>query len=293
VPVPATVRLTALVDPAARPPDRRLVWLAADDGGVTVGSARLELPGRGDAAGLDLAVHPAHRRAGTGSLLLAAARAAAAEQGQRRISVRTAADGPGEPFLAARGFRAVLGLTYARLVLGDGGPAVPPAAPAHPGYRLVSWQGTVPAALAHSFAASRRAMDDMPMGDSDRDTTPWDVERVLAVEAAVAARGELLTTVVAVDTADGSVAGFTELVVPGDGLGDGQHYGTGVLPGHRGRGLARRMKTESIRLARAHHPQLSGLLTDTADGNAPMRAVNDALGYRPTHRTVEYALDLA
>jgi GNAT superfamily N-acetyltransferase len=65
-----------------------------------------------------------------------------------------------------------------------------------------------------------------------------------------------------------------------------------VLPEHRGHGLARWMKAAAILRARRRHPELSGLCTDTADGNAPMRAVNDALGYVPTHRAVEYQLDL-
>ncbi|MGH1551503.1 hypothetical protein ACRAWF_02775 [Streptomyces sp. L7] len=52
------------------------------------------------------------------------------------------------------------------------------------------------------------------------------------------------------------------------------------------------MKAASIHRAHQLHPLLAGLLTDTADGNAPMRAVNDALGYVPTHRAVEYQLDL-
>jgi hypothetical protein len=52
------------------------------------------------------------------------------------------------------------------------------------------------------------------------------------------------------------------------------------------------MKAASIRRARERHPRLAGLLTDTAESNAPMRAVNDALGYLPTHRAVEYQLDL-
>ncbi len=80
--------------------------------------------------------------------------------------------------------------------------------------------------------------------------------------------------------------------MPGDGRGDGQHYGTAVLPEHRGHGLGRWMKAESIRRARAHHPGLAGLVTDTASSNAPMLAVNDALGYVPTHRAVEYQLGL-
>ncbi|XVQ86713.1 GNAT family N-acetyltransferase [Microbispora siamensis] len=74
--------------------------------------------------------------------------------------------------------------------------------------------------------------------------------------------------------------------------GDAQHYGTGVLPEHRGRGLGRWMKAEMIRLVRERHPDLGGLLADTADGNTYMRGINDALGYVPTHRTVRFRLDL-
>jgi GNAT superfamily N-acetyltransferase len=95
-----------------------------------------------------------------------------------------------------------------------------------------------------------------------------------------------------VAVADGAVVGFTELVVPGDGRGDGQHYGTGVLPEHRGHGLGRWMKAESIRQARVRHPGLGGLLTDTADINPYMRRINDALGYAPTHRMVIHQREL-
>jgi GNAT superfamily N-acetyltransferase len=162
-----------------------------------------------------------------------------------------------------------------------------------PGYRLASWRGTVPEELAETFADSRRAMADMPMDDTDYGDVVWDVEGVLAAAQAIADRGELLTTVVAVDESDGSIVGFSELVVPGDGKGDGPHYGTGVLPEHRGYSLGRWMKAESIRLARTNHPELAGLVTDTADSNTHMRRIHDALGYVPTHQSLEYQLDLA
>ncbi len=162
----------------------------------------------------------------------------------------------------------------------------------HPGYRLESWHGTVPDHLAESFVASRHAMDDMPMGATDFGTVAWDLDRVRAAAAAVEKRGDLLHTVVAVDVSDGSIAGFTELVVPGAGTGDGQHYGTGVLPRHRGHGLGRWMKAASVHQARERHPHLGGLLTDTADSNPYMRQINDALGYVPTHAAFEYQLDL-
>ena len=48
-----------------------------------------------------------------------------------------------------------------------------------------------------------------------------------------------------------------------------------------------------IARARARFPGLAGLIADTADSNVPMRRINESLGYRPTHRSVLYRLDLA
>ncbi|MET8154766.1 GNAT family N-acetyltransferase [Sphaerisporangium sp. NPDC005289] len=292
-----SIRITPLADPERGPSGRRLVWLASDDAQNPVGSAFLRLFARPEVrhlTELEINVHPAERRAGVGRLLLEAAVGAARENLRRRVSADVPEGAPGEGFLAAHGFRPVLTLTFARLPLERVDPAALAAAveKPHPGYRLVSWDGAVPGELLDTFTASRRAMADMPMGEADFGVDVWDADRVLSAARAIEERGELLHTVAAVRESDGSVVGFTELVVPGDGRGDAQHYGTGVLPEHRGRGLARWMKTEAIRGARERHPGLAGLLTDTADGNAPMRAVNDALGYAPTHRTVKYQLDL-
>lgn len=116
--------------------------------------------------------------------------------------------------------------------------------------------------------------------------------RSVVVQTEAGTPGDLLHTVAAVDEADGPIAGFTELVVPSDGQGDGQHYGTGVLPGHRGHGLARWTKAAAILGARERHPDLGGLLADTADSNTYMRAISDAFGYEPTHRSFAYQPDL-
>jgi GNAT superfamily N-acetyltransferase len=239
-------------------------------------------------------VHPAERRRGAGSQLLDAAVATARSEGRRSLVAQAETDSPGDLFLAARGFQRVLALTYARLSFADADleRVADIVERPHTGYALTSWDGAVPDELARTFAVSRRAMDDMPMGDTDYGTVVWDVDRVVGATEAIARRGEILHTIAALDTADGSVVGFSELVVPGDGRGDAQHYGTGVLPEHRGHGLGLWMKAEMIRRTLARHPALSGLRTDTADDNAPMNAVNDTLGYRPTHRAVEYQLDL-
>ncbi|WP_053846876.1 GNAT family N-acetyltransferase [Streptomyces sp. NRRL B-24085] len=289
--------ITPLVDPEASAASRRLAWLASGDDGVPLGSAFLRLftkEGQEHLAELQLAVHGAERRQGVGTRLLEAAVDAARSERRRSVIAQAVQGSPADLFLAARGFRQVLTLTYARLPLADVDRAAVEALVEvpHPGYRLTEWEGTVPDALARSFAASRRAMDDMPMEGTDFGTVVWDVERVVAAAEAVARRGELLHTVAVLDATDGGVVGFSELVVPGDGLGDGQHYGTAVLPGHRGRGLARWMKAAAVRHVLARHPALSGLRTDTAQSNGPMLAVNDSLGYLPTHQAVEYQLDL-
>ncbi|MEJ8645614.1 GNAT family N-acetyltransferase [Streptomyces sp. MS1.HAVA.3] len=289
--------LTALADPEETCAGRHLVWLASGPDGRPLGTASLRLftrEGQRHLAELDVQVHPAERRRRTGSLLVEAAVAAAREDGRRAVVSQAEAGSPGDAFLLASGFRAALVLTYARLSPADADlPALTAVAEEpHAGYRLAAWEGMVPGALADTYVASRRAMDDMPMGAVDYGTVVWDLDRVREAALAVAARGDLLHTVAAVDRSDGSIAGFTELVVPGIGTGDAQHYGTAVLPEHRGRGLARWMKAASIVGAFQRHPGLGGLLTDTADNNPYMRRVNDGLGYLPTHTAYEYQLDL-
>ncbi|MFF2164440.1 GNAT family N-acetyltransferase [Streptomyces sp. NPDC058175] len=291
-----SLRITPLTDPAHGAHSRRLAWLACDADANPVGTAFLRLfdGGQEHLAELTLHVHPVERRKGVGSRLLDTAVAVARENTRRCVVAQAGAGSPGEHFLPAHSFRKVLTLRFARLPLAD----VDTTALAevierpHPGYRLASWQGTVPDDLAQTFAASRRAMDDMPMEDTDHGTTAWDVDRVRAAAKAVEQRGDHLHTVVAIDTSNGSITGFTELVVPGGGTGDAQHYGTGVLPEHRGHGLGRWMKAEAIQQAHGHYPDLGGLLTDTADSNTHMRHISDSLGYVPTHTTLQYQLDL-
>ncbi|MEU4163877.1 GNAT family N-acetyltransferase [Actinoplanes sp. NPDC026670] len=274
------IRINALTDPSGGNP----VWIAEGDDGRPLGTAYVHAPAGDGAADLRITVHPAERRAGVGTRLLQAAVAAA--DGRALLGAAVEEGSAGESFCVAAGLRRVLALTYTRLDLAS----FAAAAETVDGYRLVHWTGTVADDLAETFARSRRAMDDMPMDDAAWTPDVWDVERLHRVAAVVAGRGEILLTTAAIGP-DGEIAGFTELVVAGDGTGDGQHYGTGVLPAHRGRGLARWLKVAQIEEVRARFPELAGLLADTADSNTAMRRVNDSLGYRPTHRSLLYQVD--
>jgi GNAT superfamily N-acetyltransferase len=295
-PVPSATALQAkLTTVSAR--SRLLLWLVRNAGDEPVATATLRLfhdPGRSHLAEVGLTVHPAYRRLGTGSRLLATVTEAAAGAGCRSLVTEVTAGTPDEGFLATRDFVPVLRLTWQRLTFDDIPDRVHklPDVP-HPGYRLVFWEGVVPDPLAGSFAHARQAMDDMPIGELDFGEVPWDADRVREAAEAVARRGQRLLTVAALAERDGSVAGYTELAVPEDGAGTAQQYGTAVLPEHRGHGLGLWVKAEMLRRARARFPQLTAVQTDNADDNRHMLALNTALGFRPLRRTVEYQLTLA
>ncbi len=293
-----SIKLTPLTDPDYRPFSRRIAWLASDADGNPVGSAYLRLNGRpsqAHLAELELAVHPAERRRGIGSQLLTAVVEAAREQDVRTVVADATVGTAGDHFLAMRGFAVGLTLHFTRLALADVDDAAMVAIvqTQHPGYRLKSWRGVVSDELVQTFTDARSAMDDAPLGDIDFGSEEWDVDRTRSVAQVVEQRGDHLCTIAAIEESTGQIVGFTELVVGGDGKGDAQHYGTAVLPGHRGHGLARWMKAESIRQAREDFPDLAGLLTDMVDTNVAMRHINDELGYRTTHRTRRYALHLS
>jgi GNAT superfamily N-acetyltransferase len=275
---------------------RLVLWLVRGATGEPVATASLRLfhdPGRSHLAEADLTVHPAHRRLGTGSRLLSTVTQAAADAGCRSLAAEVMAAAPGEGFLATRGFAPVLRLTWLRLPLADVPDRIrklPDAA--HPGYRLTSWEGEVPDDLAETFARARSGMADMPTGERDFGEVSWDVDRVREAARVVARRGERLLTVAAICEADGSVAGYTELVLPADASPSAQQYDTAVLPAHRGHGLGLWTKSAMLRLLPDAAPSVTEIQTDNADDNRHMLAVNTALGFRPFRRTVHYQLAL-
>ncbi|MEW1862651.1 MULTISPECIES: GNAT family N-acetyltransferase [unclassified Streptomyces] len=292
------------------PGSRLALWLVhgANDEGVA--TAKLRLPaaeGGGRLASVELTVHPAHRRMGMGSRLLATVVAAATEEDCRRLSTEVLAGTPGESFLATREFVPALRLTWQRLVLAE----IPerivklPDVP-HPGYRLAAWEGAPPDALAESFAAARAALADMPSGGLEVSRTRWDAERVRMTAELAARRGERLLNHAAISEADGSVAGYTKLTLPAEadeggdgGAGDAssararaKQLDTAVVAAHRGHGLGLWLKSAMLRHLLDAHPEVTEVVTNTADDNRHMLAVNAALGFRPLRRTVAYQLTL-
>lgn len=275
---------------------RRLTWLAIGADGSPVGVAGLRVftsPGQEHLSELELHVDPAHRRLGTGSLLLSAVVAACLTEKRRSLIAAAAADSPGEAFSERWGFRRALTLDHLILRLEE----LPEAAllqiadTAPPGYRLARWTGTVPDELADAFASAKNAMNDMPVGDLDYGSVAWDADRVRAMAKVIADRGDTLLTIAAVHH-DGTMAGYTEILLPQGSGPRAQQYDTAVVRAHRGHELGLWVKAAMVRRLRAEHAGVVEIETDNADDNAHMLAVNHRLGFRSYRRTREFQLDV-
>jgi RimJ/RimL family protein N-acetyltransferase len=87
--------------------------------------------------------------------------------------------------------------------------------------------------------------------------------------------------------ADGKVVAGTAVLADGDRSASGF---TGVRPGYRGRGLAKLVKSASLR--RVAEAGITSSLTSNDGANAPMLAVNEWLGYRPVATQIQWRLTL-
>jgi RimJ/RimL family protein N-acetyltransferase len=92
--------------------------------------------------------------------------------------------------------------------------------------------------------------------------------------------------------AGGEIGAFTELRVShGSTLGFTDD--TGTVAAHRGHGLARAVKLESLRRLRDDHPEVTVVTTSNAEENGAMRHVNERVGFRPSAIETMVTLNLS
>ncbi|MBT2408033.1 MULTISPECIES: GNAT family N-acetyltransferase [unclassified Streptomyces] len=267
---------------------RTVHWAAADGTGVA-GLILFTEEGNTHTAFLDvLAVRPQARRRGVGAALWERVREELLAQGRTSVSTLIDLGGPGQAFAESLGFENVLPVTW---WVQDVAEREPAEIPATPGYELKVWHGLVPDEWADAAAVAHAAMEDAPAGDSDEQFTAWTAERVHTAQQLVLDRGGELTMVAAVTPA-GEVAAYTVLVLPDPAGPRALQYDTVVVPAHRGHGLGRAVKLGMLADAARRHPALRQIGTTVADENTPMRAVNDALGYRRERGAAVFQLRL-
>ncbi|MCX5606057.1 GNAT family N-acetyltransferase [Streptomyces sp. NBC_00047] len=288
--LPAPSRLEVAGRLCVAPARGHAVLWAADEAQGVAGLLLFTDEANSHTAFLDvLTVRPDARRRGVGTALWQRVRDELLAQGRTSVAAMVDLGGPGQAFAESLGFENVLPLAwYAQDVTRQ---QDRPAVPATPGYELHAWHGLVPDDRAAAVARAHGAMEDAPMGDVDERIETWTAERLHAAHRLILDRGGELTTVAAV-TGSGEVAAYTELVLPDPAGARALQYDTVVVPAHRGHGLGRAVKLRMTELAAHRYPALRQIATTVADENTPMRAVNEALGYRHERDTAYYQLKL-
>jgi hypothetical protein len=108
----------------------------------------------------------------------------------------------------------------------------------------------------------------------------WTVEKQRETEAAAEKRGRPPHVTVAIE--DGDVLAFTDLRVSSPPSPIAGTDDTATVPAARGRGLARVVKLESLRLLREARPDVELVNTINAEHNLAMRRINEQMGFVPT-----------
>jgi len=153
------------------------------------------------------------------------------------------------------------------------------AAARHEGYRLVSWVGRIPDDLVGQWAEIVASLPtEAPVGDIVREPETPSVEAVREEEAQHGPMGLTSYKTVAM-TPSGEMAAFTELTRTEFDPGLAFQWGTLVRRAHRGHRLGLAVKVANLRQMQALYPEGRTLITDNAEVNEHMIAINEALGF--------------
>ncbi|MEV7711700.1 GNAT family N-acetyltransferase [Streptomyces sp. NPDC088270] len=224
-----------------------------------------------------LLVSPSHRRWGTGSELLRRTLNESAATGQDHVVFEAPDTSTVEAFAKATSGRRVFTDYRSLLELRPAGTEAPsPAGSSRAPYRTVRWTDRCPDQLLDSYATARAHILDAPSGDLSVPMHRPDAEEVRTDER-ILRQIALRQYVVAAVTPEEQVAGYVQLFAWDTFQGVQEH--TVVVPDHRGRGLALKLRREATDWIRAHEPHLTRLQVMNDSANTWIHAVNDRLGW--------------
>ncbi|MFD3683858.1 GNAT family N-acetyltransferase [Nocardiopsis sp. NPDC058631] len=221
------------------------------------------------------------RRKGLGRALREAAVAEARSRQVVGLQSTVLAGPPGEPFAHSSPYlRTLLRLELQKQYL-DGETLQrcwSIASRPRPGYRLTHWLDTAPEPLAASFGRVMDHILDAPGAALQRGARRWGVAQVREWERRMADDGSRLVVGAALDRTSDEVVAATVSTVPRGPVAD--QHDTAVLPAHRRRGLASRVKATQALRVHDLFPHVEAMAATINQENAPMLAVNRSLGYR-------------
>jgi GNAT superfamily N-acetyltransferase len=279
------------------------------DSGRIVAHLETSMPTRDNLhlAGIELVVHPQHRRRGIGRALMAAGLTAVRETGRTTVTAGTLSsweDGPprpeaGERFLAALGFDLALTEVERRADLTALDPATEQrlyaeaAARAEREYEVVAWTGRTPEDLLDGLATLNSTfLSEAPIGDLDLENENLDADHLRDLDDAALARGYFVSGTAARHRASGQIVAHTVIGVPTEPGDFAGQWTTLVAPAHRGHRLGLLIKLENHRQLRRERPAVRWVYTGNADVNAHMIAINDLLGFQVVDAWREHQLKL-
>ena len=275
-------------------------FAAFDDGtGQPVGYGRVELDRDANThvGWVSVVVAEGRRRRGVGSALLRALVDVAADDGRVSIGANADEGSPGEAFLGGLGLSRRNVAHQSRLPMDAVDVAmldewVGRAAERASGYSLRGWDGPTPDEVVEDFAVAHDVMNSAPRGDLDLADERMTPDRLRAVEAGRARAVTTWWTLCAVEDATGALAGFTQLSFPRFRPTVARQNDTGVEPAHRERGLGRWLKAAMLLRVLEEKPEVEQVETWNAGSNAPMLAINHALGFRLARVSANWQGDL-
>lgn len=289
---PEEVRV-AMADPDERM--ARSAWAGWVDGSVAAtGWLEASTVDNLDLATVLVCCHPDHRGHGHAAAMLEHVEGEARARGRSRLVAEidwpyeAGPEGAGSTDLAwtrRHGFELGLLDVQRRLALPVDeevlGRLAAEAAAHHDGYELRSFTGPVPDELAEAWVRLEATLiTEAPMGEIERESEAADVDALRAREAMVSAQGRTKVNTVAL-APDGDLVALSDIAVTEHESDRAYQWGTLVRPDHRGHRLGMAVKVANLRQLQQTQPQISTVVTYNADVNAPMVAINDALGFRP------------
>lgn len=294
---PPLVLETQMKSMRCRPPkSRQSMWLAYDSDRIVASASCgwMELDTNRHVAGVDVNVEAGYRRRGLGTRLMRLVLDATAEADRNRLLAGSVSTLPaGEAVLKRWGFERALEnhmnqLDLARLDHALMAEWRRKGEATGADYQLEIWDGPVPESSIEAFADLANVMNSEPRGSLDIEDTTLTPVLIRENEQAMTAAGFRWLQAVVRHRQSGRLAGFTEMSWNPLRAPLVWQHGTGVQPEHRGHGLGRWLKAANIQAMLAENPAARFVRTGNADVNAPMLAINRAMGFAPFYAAVEW-----
>ena len=248
---------------------------------------------------VDLRVLKPYRRRGYAKLLLARAVAFAEKHERTLVNFQTNASIPaGEEVAAHLGATRGLELGMNQLILSELDRTLLSrwlelAKTKARDFELGFWGKRYPEGEIDAIIELLKVMNSAPrdaLQEEDGTVTP---EELREMEAYNLARGVERWVLYARHKSSGKLAGFTETHWYPENPENLEQITTGVIAKYRGNGLGRWLKAAMIQKVLAERPAVKRIRTENAHSNAPMLAINKALGFKPYKSEIVWQLEIA